>query len=383
MKFLFWLSLLGILYAFIGYPISLYIIKNTRKKINHKKNINYKPKISFIVAAHNEEKSIIDKLNNTILLNYPAENLEIIVSSDNSTDSTNQKVRAFIKEHKNYTILLYEVKERKGKTNAQNEAIKISNGEVIAFSDANSRWDNDSLLELVSNFSDESIEYVCGKLEYVNSFQNVTSNAESTYWNYDLWMRGIESDYGSITAGNGAIYAIRRKNIQLIPDIECHDGLYPTLAVLDGKRAIYEPKAIAYEKAGETSEDEFKRKVRMNRGLLKTKYSYLNKYNPFRVGIFSYFYFCHRYLRYTLYLFHITLLITSAALSKNNFYLAVFLFQLLFYILSLVGGIFKIKIKIIYYPYYYTMTILSQMIAIIKSILGEDKAFWEKAETTR
>ena len=383
MKYLFWLSFIGIFYGFIGYPISLYMIECFFRKRETKKIYKYRPVVSFIIAAHNEEKSIIKKLENAISLDYPKDKLEIIVTSDNSTDATNSKVRKFIEQNKNYNIVLYKVKERKGKTNAQNEAIKIAKGEILAFSDANSIWEKNALIELITNFSDDSIQYVCGKLMYVNSFENITSNAESTYWNYDLWMREIESGYGSVTAGNGAIYAIRKDNIKFIPAIECHDGLYPTLSVLDGKRAIYENNAIAYEKAGETSKDEFSRKVRMNRGLLKTKYSYIQKYNPFKTGLFSYFYFCHRYLRYSLYFFHIMLLISSGGLFDNIFYRSMFLLQVLFYLIAIIGVILKIKNKLVFFPYYYTITIFAQLIAIIKSCAGMDKPFWEKAESTR
>lgn len=383
MKYLFWISLIGIVYTFIGYPASLYLLNKILKKKHVYKNKNYQPKVSFIIAAHNEEKNIIKKLENTILLTYPKEKLEIIVSSDNSVDTTNKKVEEFIETHLDYNIILYKVQKRMGKTNAQNEAIKISTGEILAFSDANSIWEKDALVELIANFADKNIEYVCGKLEYVNSFENITSNAESTYWNYDLWMREIESDYGSITAGNGAIYAIRKSNIKFISPIECHDGIYPTLSVLDMKRAIYESGAIAYEKAGETIHDEFSRKVRMNRGLLKTKYEYIQKYNPFRTGIFSYFYFCHRYLRYSLYLFHIILFITSAYLSNNIFYCCIFVLQIFFYLFAMIGAISNRSVKCIYFTYYYTMTIFAQLFAVIKSCLGKDKPFWEKAESTR
>lgn len=383
MIYLFWISLIGIIYTFIGYPMSLCLFNKILKKKHVHKNKNYQPNVSFIIAAHNEEKSIIKKLENTISLHYPKEKLEIIVSSDNSIDTTNKKVKNFIEKHPEFNIVLYEVKKRMGKTNAQNEAIKITKGEILTFSDANSIWKEDALMKLISNFSDETIEYACGKLEYINSFENITSNAENTYWNYDLWLRQIESEYGSITAGNGAIYAIRKKNIKFISVIQCHDGIYPTLTVLAGKRAIYDNTAIAYEKAGETLQDEFSRKVRMNRGLLKIKYGYIQKYNPFKTGIFSYFYFCHRYLRYSLYLFHIMLFISSIYLCKNMFYYLIMMLQIIFYLFAIIGAISKSSMKIFYFPYYYTMTIFAQLFAIIKSCLGKDKPFWEKAESTR
>lgn len=385
MIYLFWLSIIGIFYTFIGYPFSLYLLEKILKeqrveKWNKEEEF---PKITYIIAAYNEEKNIKQKLENTILLNYPQDKLEIIVASDGSTDKTNDIVKRFIKERNRVDIKLYEVKKRKGKTNAQNEAIAISKGEVIVFSDANSIWEKEALKNLILNFKDSRIDYVCGKLEYINSLENITSNAENTYWNYDLWLRKIESNLLSITAGNGAIYAIKADKIEIIPEIECHDGIYPTISVLKGRRAIYEEKAVAYEKAGENISDEFKRKVRMGRGILSAKYSNLQKYNFFKTGIFSYFYFCHRYLRYSLYLFHIFIYISNIFLLENKFYLYIFILQNLFYLLAILGNYLNIKYKILYLPYYYMMTVAAQLIAVIKSILGLNKPFWEKAESTR
>lgn len=380
MKYLFFISLIGIFYTFIGYPISLFFIDKFLKKRKNKKD-NYMPRVSFIIAAHNEARCIEKKLRNTLDLEYPKDKLEIIVASDNSTDNTNLIVEEFIKKHKDYTIILYKVKERKGKTNAQNEAIDISGGEIIAFSDANSIWERNALTRLIQNFIDEKVDYVCGRLVYINSLDNITSNSESTYWNYDLWMRKIESGHGNITAGNGAIYAIRKKNIVKIPEISCHDGAYPTIVSLNNKRAVYEDTAIAYEKAGENTTDEFGRKIRMSRGMLTRKYTNLQKYNPFKVGIYSYFYFCHRYLRYSLYLFHILLFVSSCYLYNYIFFRYCFFAQCIFYIFALLGRFFKIKI--FYFPYYYTMTIIAQFIGVIKDIFGLNKPFWEKAESTR
>lgn len=384
MIYIYWISLSLIFYTFVGYPISLEILNKLKTKKKIQKNQNYLPKISLVIAAHNEEKSIIKKLENILTLDYLNEKLEVIIASDNSDDKTEELVEKFIKDRKLLNFKLYKVKERKGKTNAQNEAVKISTGEILIFSDANSIWEKNSFKKIVRNFYDNSIGYVCGRLSYVNSFENITSNAENTYWNYDLKMRETESNLNSITAGNGAIYAIRKSDYIEIDPIECHDGSYPTLMVLKNKRAIYDKDAIAYEKAGENSSDEYSRKVRMGRIILKLKYSNLSKYNPFKTGLYSYFYFCHRYLRYSLYNFHILLLISNIFLFKLNlFYKLSLVGQILFYILVIIGLLTKTKQRIIYYPYYYIMTIFAQLVAVKRSLLGQNKPFWEKAESTR
>ncbi len=382
MKVLFWLTLISIFHTFIGYPFSLIILNKIipKDKINIKKD--FKPKVSIIIAAHNEETVIKKKLDNLINLTYPQEKLEIIIASDNSTDNTNQIVDNFIKKKLKKDIKLYCVENRMGKTNAQNEAVKIAKGTILIFSDANSFLKNDCIEELIKYFSDDNISYVSGKLVYTNKEISESSNAENSYWNYDLMMRKIESDLGSITAGNGAIYAIKNSDYIDLNPIYCHDSMMPIKFVLNNKKAKYAPNAIAYEKAGENSEDEFKRKVRMARKNLSISYSDLNKYNPFKVGFFSYFYFSHRYLRNMLWVLHCFLFISNLfLLGESYFYKIIFIGQCLFYIIALIGG--QIKNKLLYIPYYYSMTIFAQMKGAWNEITGKSKPFWEKAETTR
>ncbi len=181
---------------------------------------------------------------------------------------TNEIVKEFIINNKDYNIRLYEVKERKGKTNAQNEAAATVQNEILVMTDANAMLEPNAIKEIVSAFSTDKIAYVTGKLKYINSDEEWTSNSESSYWEWDLKMREIESKLHSVTAGNGALYACRTKDYYNFDPIKSHDGAMPKYYVLKGKRAIYNKDAIAYEKAGTKVEDEFGRKVRMSRTIL-------------------------------------------------------------------------------------------------------------------
>lgn len=382
-KFLFWISVFFIFYSFIGYPLSLLILKKIIRPRNNYTDLTLRPTISIIIPAHNEEGIIEKKLNNLINLNYPKELLEIIIASDNSTDKTNDIVKRFIEDNKSYNIRLYKVNKRQGKTNAQNEAVKVSKGEILVFSDANAMLDEEAIIHLVSSFTSKDIIYVTGRLKYVNSLEHISSGVESNYWNYDLFMRRVESDIRTITAGNGAIYAIKRSEYIDFDPIRCHDSAMPQYAGLNNKRAIYNEKAVAYEKAGETSQDEFKRKVRMFRGILNT-FKSPQKYNFFKHGWFSYFYFGHRALRYSLFILHIICFISNVLLIKvGGIYWLLFLAQCVFYLLALSKKIFGFTSKIFYYPYYYCMTLIAQLCGAINQLIGKSKPFWEKAESTR
>ena len=243
--------------------------------------------------------------------------------------------------------------------------------------------DRDSIIHLVSCFTSNDIIYVCGRLKYVNDLEYISSEAENDYWNYDLYMRKIESDIKTITAGNGAIYAIKKNEYVEFGPIKCHDSAMPQYAGINKKRAIYNEKAIAYEKAGETSEDEFKRKVRMFREILSA-FTNLQTYNIFKNGWFSYFYFGHRVLRYSLFILHIIIFISNMLLIQNNcFYLIFFVLQSIFYLFAMAKKLLGLKNKMFYYPYYYCMTLAAQLLGAINQLTGKARPFWEKAESTR
>ena len=176
----------------IGYPIFLKFINLVFKPKPIKQCFNNELLVTYIIVAHNEEKVILGKLNNAIELDYPLEKIQFIVASDNSTDSTNSIVESFIKDHPMFDILLYCSVEHKGKTNAQNEAVRFAKGEILIMTDTNTLVNRNAVKKLVSCFVEKEIVYVCGKLEYVNTF-NKTGDSESTYWDYDLSMRDIES----------------------------------------------------------------------------------------------------------------------------------------------------------------------------------------------
>lgn len=383
-KILFYISGLTIVWAMVGYPVSLKLIGNLYKNRKLEKDYSYKPTVTVMVVAHNEEKVILGKLNNIIELNYPQEKIEFLIASDNSTDKTNEIVREFIKEHQDRKIRFYEVKARKGKTNAQNEAQKTVTTEFLVMTDANSIMDKESVKELMASFTSEDIVYVSGRLSILNQGSSDVSSAEASYWDSDMAIREIEGRIQTITAGNGALYACRTDDYYDFDPIQCHDSAMPPMYALQGKRAIANHDAIAYEKAGEVIEDEFGRKVRMNRIILKHILPDVKILNIFKYKWFSYFYFGHRTCRYLLWISHLVVLITNVMLVPESwFYASTFAGQVLFYLLALVRGITKTNNKYLTLVYYYCVTIIAQWVGVYTILTGKAKPFWEKAESTR
>src|SRR5699024_7285114 len=186
-----------------------------------------------------------------------------------------------------------------------------------------------------SAFTTDHISYVTGRLVLVNK-DNDIGGAESSYWDSDLTIREIESRIQTITAGNGALYACRTNEYFDFDPIQSHDSAMPFYFAMKGRRAIANHDAIAYEKAGETIEDEFGRKVRMNRRIIEKIMPNIKLINVYRYKWFSYFYFGHRTCRYLLWISHVLLLISNGLLIKGSLpYSLVFVSQIFFYGLAL------------------------------------------------
>lgn len=380
MKIIFWLSIFLIFWANIGYPASMIFLDKIIKKTNEKLT-DYEPTVTVMVVAHNEEGVIADKLMNLLQLDYPKDKLNILVTSDNSTDRTNEIVNEFVLKYQQ--IYLYQVEKRQGKTNAQNEASKLVKSEILVMTDANAMLKHDAINELVSSFTN-NVAYVTGKLDYINQNESLTSKSESTYWDLDTRIRDIESRFQTITAGNGAIYAVRTEDYVDFDPIMSHDSAMPLYFNLLGKRAVANHKAIAYEKAGENDGDEFKRKIRMARITLHFILPSIKILNVFKYKWFTYFYLGHRTSRYLLWLNHIIALLFSIILASNGVvYILALVTQTLIYLLVACKFLFKINDKILNFISYYCIAILAQFVGVTKTVLGKNKPFWEKAESTR
>ena len=384
LKIVWWVAVFVIFWAMIGYPASLVILNKLFKKRN-KKDTSYEPTVTIMVVAHNEEKVIREKLQNLLDTDYPVDKLEFLIASDFSTDKTDEIVESFIAAHPERKIRIHKSVNHYGKTNAQNETQELCNTEILVMTDANAMFEPNAVRELVSYFTDSSIAYVSGQLRYMNTEGNKTANSEGFYWKLDLMCRNIESRFQTITAGNGAIYAVRNKDYEKIPPIECHDSSFPIVYALEKKRAIYNPEAIAYEKAGEVNEDEFKRKVRMNRIILRGICPDIRVFNVFSYHWFSYFYFGHRTCRYLLWLMHLLAFVINIplAIMGGLFWKVTLAAQVLFYLIALLGWITKSGNKIVKIVSYYCMTVMAQWKGVINVVTGKSKPVWEKADSTR
>ena len=306
-----WASLAALAWTHALYPATVALAARVRTR-RIARDDAYLPSVAVIVTAYNEEDAIERRIENLRALDYPPELLEIVVTSDASTDRTEELADAAgARVIRN---------PRGGKVAAQDAAVRASEAEVVAFSDANATWAPDAVKKLVRNFADSRVAYVCGRLRLETPDG---SNKEGIYWRYELVTRHGESRLGSVTAGNGAIYALRRSDYVEVDPRFGHDLALPYLMVQHGRRAVYEPEALAFERPTPTNESEYRRKVRMfeHAWLIVLRGRMLRGQRPgYFLALVS-----HRHLRYASGLLHLILLGSSIALLGHGVVYAVFL----------------------------------------------------------
>jgi cellulose synthase/poly-beta-1,6-N-acetylglucosamine synthase-like glycosyltransferase len=369
----FWVCAAAIVYAHLGYPLVLKALVAARRQPTLSPGIwDEPPRVSLIVAAHDEAEVIAAKIANALALDYPRERLELIVASDGSADETVERARAAAAD------LVLEL-PRGGKVVAQNAAAERASGEILAFSDANSIWAADALRHLVEPFADPAVGYVCGQVRFLDSGGG---NLEGSYWRYEMAVREMESGLAGVTAGNGAIYAVRRDDYIPLPPAGSHDLSLPFLLAKRGRRSLYVPWAGAEEKMVPTLEGELTRKRRMMVGL----WDIVVGEGMLRPGgyppLYAFELASHRLLRYASPFLHLVVLGANLALLGRGWvYAATLAAQVALLAAALLGH--SLSLAPLRFARYYVSTTASIALGLWDRLRGGPVGAWDKAEGTR
>ncbi|HYK20152.1 MAG TPA: glycosyltransferase family 2 protein [Pyrinomonadaceae bacterium] len=374
-EIIFWTAVVAIVYTYAGYPLLLMLISRFRGKPVRRRE--FTPAVSVIIAAYNEEQDLATKLENTLALDYPKSKLEILVTSDCSTDRTDDIVRSFAPRG----VKLHRQTERLGKTAAQNAAVEKATGEFLLFSDATTHYRPDVLRLLVRSFADESVGCVTGNVVYAHDADSTVSHGTRSYWNYEFLLKKHESAITSLIGVCGCMYAVRKSAYVPLYHEACSDFLMATTMVRQGLRAVYEPEAICVEEPNAKANKELAVRVRIITQTLADLWRNRDVLNPFRKGFYAVQLLSHKVMRYLVPLFLIVLLISSGVLAfKNLFYAAVFIAQIGFYLAAAASALlirFGINSRLLALPQYFVITNIACLIALFKLLSGERYIKWE------
>lgn len=374
MEFIFWVTIGIIFYTYFGYPLfTLFLSLFVNNPVNKR---DIEPTVTFLITAYNEEKSIKQKLENTLSLDYAKDKLEIMVASDGSIDRTDDIVKEFDAKK----VILYRVEGRVGKTQTQNQAVKAAKGDIVIFSDATTTYRKDAIRKLVRNYNDPSVGAVSGRYEYINPTGAPVGLGTILFWKYENFVKSRQTRIKTITGCCGCIYSVLRTLYEPLPKDIISDLVEPLKILEKGYRIAFEQEAVAHEITEETPSEEFSMRVRvitraMN-GLLYVK----SLLNPMKYPFVSMQLISHKILRWLIPLFLLIIFICNATILDTNFYKLLFLGQVAFYLSALFAWVMEKygrKFKLLFLPLYFCIVNLASVLAMLNLLKGRKMAIWE------
>ncbi len=387
---LFWLFVGLILYVHIGYPVIVVLLSRLRPEMQLSSNET--PAVTLLIAAYNEEDVIAEKLENSLSLDYPVEKMQIVVAADGSDDRTVEIVQSYADRG----VELSYRPERRGKMAAITNAMGKARGDVVVFSDANNLYSANVIRDLVAPFSVSAVGGVSGAKTIIKS-ESALGESEGFYWKYESIVKEAESRLDSCVAISGEVWALRRELFVPPPDGIINDDFFMGMQVIkQGKRLVYAPTARSYERVSPSAKDEMERRARVIAGRYQAM-SLASKLLPKGKPLLNWQIISHKYLRVFIPFamigaFLCNLLLLVFPLDNSNhpglhlsppINLSLFVLQVLFYVLALIGNQFEkqhgIVGRILYIPTFLLNSNLAALIGFSRFVTGRQTVLWQRA----
>lgn len=334
----FWIAIFLIVYSYLFYPIILLALSKLFAKKREDYVLNtFKtdelPSVSVVISAFNEETCIAERIRNLLELDYPHDRLHIFIASDGSTDNTDTILQSF--SDPRLSIICFE--KNRGKINVLNDLLERVSEHITVFSDANTMFEADAVLNLVKPFSDNQVGAVCGELNLIDTFSG--DNKDNLYWKYEQFLKSHESKLDALLGANGGIYAIRTKLYEPLPNNTIIDDFCIVMNVAKRKyKIIYNKQALATEEIAPTLKEEASRRIRIGAGNYQSLSRLKWLLHPgYKWRWFSYL--SHKVIRWFVpHLMIITVLLNLVLLYHVDMvYVALMIGQLIFYSLWILG----------------------------------------------
>lgn len=378
---LFLLSGFALAHTYFLYPITLQFwirFVSDRGAVT----IEDRPSVALIIAAYNEEKVIAEKIENSIQLEYPENELNIVVFSDASDDRTDE----IVKEYGEQGVSLVRIEGRVGKTECQNRVADLVDEDILVFSDANSMYEPDTISRLVSGFAPE-VGCVVGELQYQESSD---VKGESVYWRYESWIKRLESRFYSLVTGNGSIYAVKSGSYVPQPADAISDFTEPLSIVRNGERVIYAPSAVAWEETETSTTDELQRRVRIVTRSWNSIVRFRDLLDPCRNTQIAYQLWSHKMLRWlspVLLLGFFVATVSLVSVMPLVIFELMLAGQLLFYLFAIVGWVadrFGIEdLVITHIPFYFFQANYGMLLGFVEFIQGNNIITWQTSDRSK
>ena len=374
-EILFWSSLATLLYIFFGFVVVLLAVALIKHRPVCKRDIM--PSVSIIICAFNEERHIRQKIDNCMTLDYPPDQMEIIVVSDGSTDRTEQILAEFQSAH----FKVHRTAAQQGKTACQNLAASMALNEVLFFTDATVMHPPESLKLIVRPLADPTVGCVTGRPVFKRD-EGAASLGQGKREKYEFYLRAKLGEAGTLFGAQDCMYVIPRQLYIPVRD-DLDSGFVGPLQLLERNyRTVYEPEAIAFiDRRPPTIYDEFARRSRIAlrgmRGLLHMK----QLMNPVRYGFVAVALISSRLLRWLSPVFLLLLFASNLFLLHEPFYRFAFFLQAGFYLTALAAYFMARQghalAPPLYVPLYFCLMACSATVGLKRLLAGDTGQIWQ------
>ena len=375
MTALFWVPFWLLVYIYLGYPLLVALLARFFGQEPRRAPIT--PSVSFVIPAYNEQAYLEQKIRNTLALDYPREQLEIIVASDGSTDRTNAIAGAFAGQ----AVRLIALPENVGKAAMLSQVVPRVRGEFVVFSDTSGELEPQALRQLIQRFADPRVGCVSGLYRLKREGGDVRGEGEGLYWRYEMFLKRQESRLHSILGAHGALYAVRQTLFPALEPTAINDDyLVPMRIVAQGYRAVQEPHAVCREQELASLEGEFARRRRIAAGNCQQVILLRGLLHP-RHGWVSFCFFSHKVLRTLAPFFLLATLLATPALVAPWGMLA-WVAQVLLYGAAGLGYLAQRRgrhIPLLSFPFYFCLGNLAMLAGLVNYMASGGRPAWERS----
>ncbi len=350
------------------YPLFLCLLALFRKNTPWIEPSDW-PSVSVLVAARNEENVIARRIENLLNQNYPGR-LEILIGSDSSDDETDEIVKTFAI----HGVVLYRSPERMGKSLIIQELLKLSNSDIIVFTDADTVFAVDAVRELVLPYSNPGIGCVDGSR--MNSLEGTT--CESAYWKYEKTIKKLCSRLGVVLGATGAIFSLRRKLFMPAAPNRADDFELAVMTRIQGYSCVFNECAIAVEPSPDDS-SQYRRMVRIVSWMLTSCVLLMGK--ALKKGNFFLFLqlLVHKMLRWFSGVLILCATVLSGILAGSPVYTTIFLLMCSFHLLAVAGLFLRNRLPSrLLFPYYFWLMNFASIDGIFRTLTGNPVEIWER-----
>jgi len=371
-----WVSLGLVAYAYVGYPAILAAITLVRTKPVRKADIT--PSVTFVITAYNEETRIGEKLQNTLALDYPKEQFELLVASDCSTDKTDEIVASYREQG----VRFVRAPMRKGKEAAQKLAVQVAGGEILVFSDVATILPENAVRNIVKNFHDATVGCVSSIDRFIDKDGRVSG--EGAYVKYEMFLRSLETRVNSLVGLSGSFFAARSAVCKQAWSEDLQSDFNTVLnSMRAGLRGVSDSDSPGYYKNIVDERKEFDRKVRTVLRGISVFMKSLGLVNPMRYPLFAWQLVSHKLCRWLVPFAVLIVLVANAILTMGfGAYGLLFAFQVVFYGVALGGLWWKplLRLPAVKLPAFFVLVNASIFKAWIRYWSGERLIVWEPSK---